>query len=147
MPCCHALVIPFTEQRSFERQAVGLEEGKEAARKASAVEVEEVTILPVGLEVSGRDECELRFLVFAVVQADAAAASDFIDNSDVGGQTKVFDGGSWDERIAVAGSFDGVGWEQNRGCVVGRSSEIVGKVDKTLTSHASPRMVARRNSF
>lgn len=92
MPSRHALVVPFAEQGAFEGQTVGLEEGEETAGEAGTVEVEEVAVLPVGLEVCRAHEAEFCFLVFAVVQADAAAAGDVVNYGDVGGETKVSDG-------------------------------------------------------
>lgn len=80
LPREEAAVPPFAEHGCFEDEAVALQEGEEAAAEAGAVEVEEVSVAPVGLEVGLVHEAELADLVLAV---PVPAAGDAIYDSHV----------------------------------------------------------------
>jgi hypothetical protein len=49
-PRRQSVIIPFAEQRCFERQGFRLQERQESAGEASAIEIKEVAILLVILE-------------------------------------------------------------------------------------------------
>ena len=119
-------------------------------------------MFPVGLEVGRGDEAELGFLVFAVFEADAAAARDAVDDGDISlegeggveelageGFVGVFliGGGVVRVGFGIRYRVGGGGRQEDSDLIVLTVGQVVGHVDKTLASHAPPGMIAGGDAF
>lgn len=112
-----------------------MQEGEEAAGVAGAVDVEEVAVVPVGLEGGWRGESEFGVLVSAVVVPGAGYA---VDDGDVEGEVEGGDGVGGEGLVVVFSREGGVREEKGEGWRVDVCGEVVGEVDGALATHSLP---------
>lgn len=102
-PRSQTSVPPRPKDAGAERQGARLEEREETTAEAGAVDVHEVTVLPMVLEVGGGRETEFGVLGCTVV---VPGAGDAVDDRNV---EREVEGGYWVGGEVVIAEFSGEG--------------------------------------